>query len=177
VPCGRALAAAVCSVFCVLCAFAVAACSGGGSRSTASTTNVPTSRAKQHVVSLSLANATELAWRRAAVERCKADPMVTAVVVTSVVVTPTSSDAHSVKALQFGAEYRCSDLLAKRHVVSVSLTDAPLTAMRDAAAGRCKADPTVTAVAVTSTFVETSTTRGPSYRIQRRVEYRCNDLR
>jgi hypothetical protein len=89
-----------CGVFCVLFAVVVAACSGAGSRSTASTTNVPTSLAKQHLVSLSLpwAEASgkpltdETRWMNAmrdgAAERCKADPTVTAVAVTSTLVYP-----------------------------------------------------------------------------------------
>jgi hypothetical protein len=100
-----------CSLFCVLFAVVVAACSSAGSRSAASTTNVPTSLATEHVVSLSLATASELAWRRAAAERCKADPTITAVRVTPVAVTPTTSDPNAFPALRV-VQYRCRELLA-----------------------------------------------------------------
>jgi hypothetical protein len=74
---------------------------------------VPTSLARQHVVSLSLVYESEPAWRRAATERCKADPTVTAVRVTPVGVTPTSRDPNALPALRFWSVYRCRDLLAK----------------------------------------------------------------
>jgi hypothetical protein len=106
-------------VFCVLCSFAVAACSGGVSRSTASTTNVPTSLAKQHLVSLSVpwadASGKPLtdetrrmtAMRDGAAERCKADPTVTAVVVTSTLVYPGPWPPYRVIRR---VEFRCNPL-------------------------------------------------------------------